>query len=207
MFNIFKKKKSLSCLPSGQDWHSITLNQFLKIRDKDMNDPAEQIEAMEALLGMDCDDMKISEFTTILNNKLSFLTQPIPEVIIKEHYTLNSTRYDCNPDITSFTVSQYMDFTEYAKRKDFEGMLTVVLIPHGCSYNEGYEMESAKRDILTMSIVDAYAVSNFFFIQFKACIKTIQDFSVDQMKKEDRRLAEILAKIYADTESSLMLDQ
>ena len=56
-------------------------------------------------------------------------------------------------------------------------------IPEGKEYGSGYDMEEVYQDILSMSIVDAYAVFNFFRVQFIVCIKTMKDFSVRALRR------------------------
>lgn len=165
------------------DWNDITLDQFQKIRGLDLNEMEGQIEAANILLGINSDDMTWVEFCKELK-KLEFLGKEIPKVIIRNSYTLNGRKYITKANLQELTVSRYMDFTNLAPKGELEKILAVVLIPEGKEYGE--DLDQVYSDILTMNIVDVYAVFNFFKMQFIVCTKTMADFSVKALKKDPK---------------------
>ena len=175
---FFKKKKKAV---EGKTWYDISLAKFQELKGLDLKDMDGQIDAARILLGVNVDDMTWGDFCKELN-KLKFLDEEIPKVIIRNSYTLNGRKYVTQANLQEFTVARYMDFVNQSKTGKWERILSTVLVPEGCEYGEGYDMDRVYLDILGMSIVDAYAVFNFFRVQFIACIKTMKDFSVKALK-------------------------
>ena len=191
---IFKRKKKTV---GGMTWQDVTLGKFQDLKSLDLKDLEGQIEAARILLGIRVDDMTWAEFCKELN-KLKFLENQIPEVIIRKSYDLNGRRYVTKANLQEFTVARYMDFVNQSKTGKWERILSTVLIPEGCEYGE-YDMDRVYLDILSMSIVDAYAVFNFFRVQFIVCTKTMKDFSVRALKRnpELRNLVSEVMEFYS----------
>lgn len=191
---IFKRKKKTV---GGMTWQDVTLGKFQDLKGLDLKDLEDQIEAARILLGVNVDDMTWAEFCKELN-KLKFLEDQIPEVIIRKSYDLNGRRYVTKANLQEFTVARYMDFVNQSKTGKWERILSTVLIPEGCEYGE-YDMDRVYLDILSMSIVDAYAVFNFFRVQFIVCTKTMKDFSVKALKRnpELRNLVSEVMEFYS----------
>lgn len=191
---IFKRKKKTV---GGMTWQDVTLGKFQDLKGLDLKDLEGQIEAARILLGVNVDDMTWAEFCKELN-KLKFLENQIPEVIIRKSYDLNGRRYVTNANLQEFTVARYMDFVNQSKTGKWERILSTVLIPEGKEYGE-YDMDRVYLDILSMSIVDAYAVFNFFRVQFIVCTKTMKDFSVKALKRnpELRNLVSEVMEFYS----------
>lgn len=191
---IFKRKKKTV---GGMTWQDVTLGKFQDLRGLDLKDLEGQIEAARILLGVNVDDMIWAQFCKELN-KLKFLEDQIPEVIIRKSYDLNGRRYVTKANLQEFTVARYMDFVNQSKTGKWERILSTVLIPEGCEYGE-YDMDRVYLDILSMSIVDAYAVFNFFRVQFIVCTKTMKDFSVKALKRnpELRNLVSEVMEFYS----------
>lgn len=187
------------------DWKDITLDQFQKIRKLDLSELDGQIGAASIILGIDEDKTSWIEFCKELSN-LEFLKNEIPRTIIRKSYVLNGRKYNTRAALNELTVARYMDFTTLAPKGELEKILAVVLIPDGEEYGD-YDMEAVYKDILTMSVVDAYAVFNFFRVQFIVCIKTMKDFSVKLLKR-DKGLQKVVGQALelALMESSSMSD-
>ena len=163
-------------------WYDVTLGKFQDLKGLDLTDLDGQIEAARILLGVEVDDMTWTEFCKELN-RLKFLDSQIPEVIIRSTYDLNGRKYVTKANLKDFTVARYMDFVNQSKTGKWERILSVVLVPEGKEYGDDYDMGDVYQDILSMSIVDAYAVFNFFRVQFIVCIKTMKDFSVRALRR------------------------
>lgn len=183
----FKKKVKVK-----NGWYDITLSQFNKIKNLDLNEFIDQIKAAEILLNIDADDMKWSEFSKECN-KLDFLNEQIPVSIIRKSYIINGRVYECCPNLNDLSVARYMDFTNLLKTNEYEKILSVVLIPEGCDYGN-YDMEQVYTDILDMSIVDVFAIFNFFIVELRTSLKVMKDYSVKMLKK-DKELAKAILDI------------
>lgn len=171
------------------NWNDITLDQFNRIKTFDLTDLDGQISAAEVILGIKADDMTWKEFSKECV-KLNFLDKPIPETIIRKTYTLNGRVYKTEPNLNELNVARYMDFTNLIPTGELEKILAVVLIPEGGKY--GDNLEQVYEDIKTMSIVDVYAVFNFFKLEFKTSLKTLADYSVRSLRK-DKKLRKVVS--------------
>lgn len=175
---LFKRKKKVV---EGMTWWDVTLGKFQDLKGLDLKELDGQIEAARILLGMEVDDLPWGEFCKELN-RLKFLEEEVPKSIIRESYVLNGRRYVTKANLQEFTVARYMDFVNQSRTGKWERILSVVLVPEGKEYGE-YDMDRVYTDILSMSIVDAYAVFNFFRVQFIVCTKTMKDFSVRALRR------------------------
>lgn len=182
------------------DWNDVSLATFKRLKGLDVNDLDDQIEAAAILLGVNVDDMTWVQFCKELK-KLDFLKDEIPKTIVRTSYTLNGRKYVTKANLNELTVARYMDYVNQSKTGEFEKILSVVLIPDGKEYGD-YDIDRVYSDILTMSIVDVYAVFNFFKLQFIVCAKTMKDFSVKALRK-DKKLQALVSEVM---ESYCMLD-
>jgi len=174
------------------DWKDITLGQWNRLKGLDMTDLDDQITATEILLGFNADDLTWVEYSKKVK-ALDFLGTEIPKTIIRKTYTLNGRVYETKVNLQELTVARYMDFTNLAPKGELEKILAVVLIPEGKTYGD-YDLEQVYEDIRSMNMVDAYAVFNFFRMQFIVCIKTMAAFSVGSLRK-DRKLRKVVSEL------------
>lgn len=201
MFKWLKKLfKRTKVQLAGMTWNDVTLGQFKRLKGLNPNDVDDQIEAASILLDIKSDDMLWKDFCKELR-KLEFMNQEMPKTIIRKSYMLNGRKYITRANLQDLTVSGYMDFVNLAPSGDLEKILAVVLIPEGQEYGK-YDLDPVYQDILTMSVVDAYAIFNFFKVQFIVCIKTMEDFSVKALKG-NRELQKVVLEAM---ESCFMLD-
>lgn len=167
------------------------MGQFKKLKGLDLKELDDQITASEILLGINADDLTWIEFSKKVK-ALDFLDKEIPQTIIRTSYNLNGRKYITKANLQELNVSRYMDFMNLAPGGELEKILAVVLIPEGKDYGE--DLEQVYKDILTMSVVDAYSVFNFFKLEFIASLKTMKDFSVKMLKK-DKELQRVVLQL------------
>ena len=163
-------------------YNDITLRQYLKVKNLDTDDVEDQIRATEILLNINADNLTIQEWAEKVK-ELDFLAEPIPKTIIRFSYNINNRVYDCRPRLDNLSVSQYMDYVNLAKDQDHpERILAVILIPEGKKYAEGYDINQVYEDILDIPVIDFFSILDFFILQFKVCIKTLEEYSMDLMR-------------------------
>lgn len=190
LIKLFKKKSKKKV--EKKSWYDITLGQYQRLNGLDFNDVGDLITAAEILLGINADDMLWKDFCMKLN-ELNFLTEPMPETIVRTSYKLNGRKYNCMYNLQEMSVARYMDFTNLVKNNDLVKILGVFLVPDGKEYGE-YDIDQVYDDIRTMSVVEAYGIFNFFKVQFIVCIKTMKDYSVKMLKK-DKRLQRVVSEL------------
>ena len=80
---------------------------------------------------------------------------------------IDGIEYTVNPDINSFTVSQYMDFQNFwDKRNERMGnLLAVFVIPAGKKYNEGYDVIELADRLEEIFTLDDWNNVCFFFLK------------------------------------------
>lgn len=103
-------------------------------------------------------------------------------------------------DFRKLETCQYIDFQTFAPDLDnhLVEFLSVILVPKGHRYNEGYDILEVQKAIREeMSVADAVSISGFFLTW---CRRSIQD-SLNSSKREamkikdKRKREEILQKI------------
>lgn len=136
----------------------------------------------EEILGM-----SLEEYSDMAKKTL-FLKEPnkaVPK--IRKNYRVGDFILCPVDDYQRLTAGQYIDFQHYTQAEglDFVGLLSVLLVPKGCKYNEGYDMVDVRNAIAdTMSVPDAMALTAFFFKKF---VRLIKD-SLTSSKREVRRM-------------------
>lgn len=113
---------------------------------------------------------------------LRFLqSSPIASIVHKS-YELNGKKYIPTLNPAELTTAQYIDFQVRAADapEDLAGLLSVLLIPEGHKYNEGYSGDEVRETIYKyLPIEDAMGLSAFFFILWKK--------SISRLLRENRR--------------------
>lgn len=85
---------------------------------------------------------------------------------VPQSYTLAGLQLDLTTKAEKMTAAQYIDFQTFAKEpvKHQAELLSCVLIPHGKTYNDGYEITDVHKAIReNLSVAECYALSAFFF--------------------------------------------
>lgn len=168
-------------------WGKLTVEQYerlLNIQKEHPDNSAKYI--VEYLYDIDnADRIPWQEYSAYLAGLRMFIGEPIMKAKLTPSagYTLNGRKYRVDITPSAFTVAQYMDFTNYIRREaTLTDLLTVVVVPEGKTYAEGYDMQQAREDIGTMPLVGAFAVIGFFARWSKASIRTFLRSLTSKMK-------------------------
>lgn len=196
-------------------WGRITLEEFTQIRAILRDEGRDEEDKMVALAAVvqGCDE------DTILNMPLTEVA-PVFELVhklnrkpernkVRKHYHVG--RWNLQTSDRGMNVAQWIDFQNYA-REDFEAhlpdIMSVVLIPVGKRYNEGYDIAQLKEDLKKMTVADALAVSFFFRRKYLKSIRRMLTYLVGWtatkkgMREERRRSLELRREV-SDMLSSL----
>ena len=182
-------------------WEKITVNVFEKlnnaINDAEVtgNNEIDLLNKQIAILSVLCDvdedtiaDLHTSEFSRLVN-ETNFLNET-PKKNVIDKITLNGKKYEIFLSISDMTMSQYIDFqTLFPKRdKEFKRILSIFVIPKGCNYNEGYDIEQVIKDIGDyMPITDANNIMFFFALAYQSLTKVMLTSLVKEMKKMKKK--------------------
>ena len=179
MMRLFKKKN----IRKPIHWADVTIAQHKKIMevfDREEDDFL-ILYGLTSIFYGDIDNMKISE-ANALANTLAFVREKPKPSRAKAHYVLNGHKYNTTLNMQELNTSQYIDFQNLADKSGEmpAEFLSILLIPEGHKYNEGYRIEDVASDIENyMSVEDAFGLSAFFFNLLQISMKR----SIRKLKK------------------------
>lgn len=168
-----------------------TFKRLLKACETATDDTQRTVSVLAILTSKTEDDilnLPIAEYGRLAQIAQFIGTQPT-NVPVRAEYKLGDFTLEPTLRIKDMTAGQFIDFQEYVKDedKDFE-LLSCLLIPKGCKYCEGYDVEdvqSALREHLLTR--DAIALKSFFVASSVASLPTIVTSSEVLRKKLTRK--------------------
>lgn len=139
------------------------------VEDTDLEEDDRQLSIIALLTGEDEDTLlklPILDFRR-LAEKARFLEEQVPRpAAVPKVIRLGGIDLVPTTKVTKITTAQFVDYQTFAKEghKRLVEQLSCFLIPSGCEYNEGYDIEdvqTAIRDNLT--VTQAQGLAAFFF--------------------------------------------
>lgn len=168
-----------------KNWSDITLQQYYQIKELLTNeDEYTVLNILDVLYGIDSASLPISALSKY-NNALDFLKDEIPVVNIKKKYNINGHTYESNCELTKVSTAQFIDYQNYLKEKEprYEKLISVLFIPEGHQYNDGYSIKEVQDDILHMSMVDVQSIAFFIKKQFQLLLSLFQFYLTQSIQK------------------------
>ena len=164
-------------------WSDITLKQFYQIQDiLSIQDDWTALNIIDAIYNVDCQALPINELKKF---DISFINEPIPDVKVKKHYTINGVKYNSNYDLTKVTVAQFIDYQNYLKEDEvrLEKLLSVFFLPDGHKdYNTGYDIIKVQEDLLDLPIDVAQSIGFFFGRQLRVFFRLFRYYLIKEVK-------------------------
>ena len=188
-------------------YNKLSLRKYGEIQAITKNESLEEVDRVVAILSVLTDmseedilHLPLGEFSE-LSSKISFLSaEGFVAKRIAKKYTLGKWELIPVSDYRKLETCQYIDFKTYASdyESHFAELLSVILVPKGHRYNEGYdilELQEALRD--GMNVADGVTIVAFFLTLFKGLIEDSLDFSKEAAKgiKDKGKREEILGRI------------
>lgn len=180
-----------------KSWNEITIDEFVQIQDSykdaDMTDEDRTLNLVYLLTNQDPMDMEFTEFQKVLK-QLQFIKEEVPANPLKRRYELNGKKYRLMQSIDKISTAQYIDYTNHLKNMeddvDYVNVLSVFILPEDATkYNDGYDIETVKKDIrYYMPITDALGIFRFFFHYYKNFIEISLRFLTKRLKKMKRKM-------------------
>jgi hypothetical protein len=136
-------------------------------------------------------DMPMDEFQSLMA-KTSFLNTPMQKLDWKhlgKTITINGKKYNIIKDARKMTAGQYIDYKSYMKDADkfiemLPYILTVFIIPEGCKYNDGYDIEDLAKELNdNLDLKTALSITDFFQHQSKLSMLTSLRYLKWMMKR------------------------
>lgn len=160
------------------------------LEDSGASDNDKQLELLSALTGLSVDAIwdEPLEDLQAQNAAASFvLVHPVPHQV-RDTYTLGGVQYRATLRQGKITAGQFIDWNEIAAQKDGGGrwaqLLSVILVPEGKTYGNGYDIEEVQEAIRNeLCVLDAIALRAFFLT---LCAASVTDTlpSLEKMMKE-----------------------
>lgn len=143
--------------------------------------------------------LPLPEYTDIAGKSV-FLRNSLESIKeVKKEYQVGTWKLRPCQDYRKLTAGQYIDFQAFTKDSlDFCGLLSVLMVPEGRKYGEGYdpaEVRTAIADNLMMP--DGMALIAFFLKQYAGLIRASLTYSENALRrvKDKGMKAKIQARI------------
>lgn len=150
-----------------ESWEQITLAQFeeiCRLQEQYPDDATQRI--VEYLYNVDdAEALPLPEYMAMVAGLRQFSTKPVATAKLTPAatYTVEGRQYDVDLSPNAFTTGQYIDLTNHIKgNAAVSDILTAVVMPHGHSYNDGYDMAAVKNDLQALPVTAAFAIVGFF---------------------------------------------
>ena len=184
------------------NYDRLTLGQYMEIQEISRNESLEDIDRQVQI---------ISILTGVAEDEILHL--PIPEykeLVARsafKKYILGGWELIPVRDFRKLETCQYIDFQSYAPDLDkyLVEFLSVILVPKGHRYNEGYDILELQKAIREeMSVSDGVSLAGFFLTLCRRSIQDSLNYSRrEAMKVKDRRKREEILRRIEEQEEAL----
>ena len=168
------------------DWKNISIKKYLKIeellKDPLTLDDEKMILIANVIYDQDVTELNLPEYAQKIN-ALKFINKLPEKEKLSNNYTVNGVKYKTNANLEVIQANQFIDFQNYAKKKDIIGCISCFFIPDGHKYNDGYDMLKVKEDIGELPITVANSLAFFFKSQYVTLLVLSNRSSLKKMKE------------------------
>ena len=160
-------------------YKELKLGDYLKIvaidRNEGLDDFDRQVGILSILTGLPEEELlhySLADYSALARGADFLATANVETAEVRDEYKVG--RYTLRPvrDFRNLETGQYIDFKTYAQ--DVEGhfpqVLSVLLVPEGHRYNEGYDVLDVQNAVCDLSTEDALAIVAFFLTSYNALI-------------------------------------
>lgn len=194
-------------------YNKLTLAQYQEIqavqKDESLEDIDKHTRILSILTGVPEDELMhlpIPEFTE-LSGKAQFLSAEAfnPGRMAKK-YIIGEMELIPVTDFRKLETCQYLDFQTYAGDLDkyMAELISVLLVPKGHRYNEGYDIIALQESIRQeMSVADGATIVGFFLTLCERSIEDSLNYSKRMAKgiRDKKKRTEILKRIEEQEEA------
>ena len=191
------------------NYNRLTLGKYIEIqevtRNESLEDIDKQVQILSILTGVAEEEilhLPIGEYKELVT-KSEFLN---PETInihpVAKRYLVGGFELIPVKDFRKLETCQYIDFQTYAPdlERYLVEFLSVILVPKGHRYNEGYDVMDVQKAIRQeMSVTDGVSLAGFFLNWCRQSILNSLNFSKQEAMKipDTNRREKILERIKA----------
>jgi len=154
-------------------WTNISIEEYIELQDVvlENEEGLEQedimLQEIQILYNVDPLTLDLQTFKKYVES-LRFMSQPMPNMKVKDKYNLNGNIYYLHKKLEQFKVGQYIDYQRIMQNKNGIGnypeFIALFLTPEEDGvYGDGYDVAQVIADIRKyMSIADATSIATFF---------------------------------------------
>lgn len=201
-----------------QSWDDITIADLIKIREigslQLATDDEKNLKVAALINEIPYEKLiqvPLSQVRSYMDATDFLLTEPKARKA-KNLYTINGRKYKLLKNEMDLLTSQYIDF-QTVQQDGFDKrpaeLLSVMMVPEGHNYNDGYDKEQVIDDMYCMSVTEALGIVDFFTRRFRrltAWAKTLCKVKMRwarlTAKKEDKEMYQAL-----EIQMNLVLDE
>ena len=175
------------------NYNKLTLGKYIEIqeisRNESLEDIDKQVQILSILTGEAEEEilhLPIVEYKELVARSAFLNPETINVHPVAKRYLVGGFELIPVRDFRKIETCQYIDFQTYAPDMDkyLVEFLSVILVPKGHRYNEGYDILEVQRAIREeMSVTDAVSISAFFLIWCRRSIQDSLNFSRREAKK------------------------
>lgn len=189
------------------NYNRLTLGQYIEIqeisKDDSLEDIDRQVQILSVLTGMPSEEilhLPIHEYKELVIKSQFLNPENITYHPIAKKYILGKFELIPCRDYRKLETGQYIDFQTYAPDLDryLVEFLSVILVPKGHRYNDGYDILEVQRAIREeMSVSDGVSLAGFFLTWCRKSIKDSLNYSKRMAMgiKDKTRREEMLKRI------------
>lgn len=199
-------------------WDDITIADLVKIREIGSLQLATEDEKNLQVAAIVNDipyeeliQVPLSQIRTYMDATEFLLTEPKARKA-KNHYTINGRKYKLLKNEMDLLTAQYIDF-QSVQQDGFDKrpaeLLSVMMVPEGHNYNDGYDKDQVIEDMYDMSVTEALGIIDFFTRRFRQLIAWAKTLCKVKMRwarltarKENREMYKAL-----EIQMNLILDE
>lgn len=183
------------------NWDNISIEKYYTIVDilnDDEDDITKNVKLISTILDKpeseiwDMDLSQVGDYVSRLQflNKFDIPSSPKMKIHLP-NYNLEVIK-----DLTKINIAQYVDYQNFAcmpLRDGMDKILSIFLIPEGCTYNNGYDVLDVQKEIReNMSFRVAEGLLGFFLKKYSEylihslayCKRMMKKMKNQEMKKE-----------------------
>ena len=189
------------------NFNKLNLGKYMEIqaisRDESLEDIDKQAQILSVLTGVSAEEilhLPILEYKDLVARSAFLNPENITYHPVAKKYLVGEFTLIPVTDFRKLETCQYIDFQTYAPDLDnhLVEFLSVILVPRGHRYNEGYDILEVQKAIREeMSVSDGVSLAGFFLTWCRKSIKDSLSYSRrEAMRIKDRKKREeILRKI------------
>lgn len=188
-------------------YNKLTLGKYMEIQEVSRNESLEdidkQVQILSILTGMAEEEilhLPIQDYKELVAKSCFLDPENINYHPVAKKYLLGKFELIPCRDFRKIETCQYIDFQTYAPDLDkyLVEFLSVILVPKGHRYNEGYDILEVQKAIREeMSVSDGVSLAGFFLTWCRKSIKDSLNYSKQEAMriKDKTKREEILGKI------------